>query len=244
MEDALYDQFYEVEQQHWWFVARQDILLRYLDNFIRLKPEARILDVGCGTGALLQELSKRAHAYGLDASERAIAYCRRRGLKNVYCGNLHAVPTNHLFDCITLFDVIEHLENDVDVLIDARSLLKDSGTILITVPAYQWMWSEHDVRNHHKRRYSAPQLRDVVRQAGYTVVHCTYFNTLLFPLALIRRLWSKAVNSHTNDLELPSQPVNALFREIFRVEKYLLPWASLPFGVSIFCHAVKERLSP
>jgi len=242
MEEALYDQFYEVEQRHWWFVARQEILLRYFDQVVRLPPEAQILDIGCGTGALLEELSKRGRAYGVDASERAIEYCRKRGLTNVYCGNLDAVPTNQPFDCITLFDVLEHIENDIGVLKECSRLLTDDGCVLITVPAYQWMWSEHDVRNHHKRRYLASSLRAVAQQAGFRVVHCTYFNTLLFPLAVIRRMWGKVTGDAADDLELPPPPLNTFLRSVFRIEKYLVPWVSLPFGVSIFCHATKRTI--
>lgn len=243
MEEALYDQFYEVEQRHWWFVARQEILLHYLDNVLRLPRNARILDVGCGTGAMLEALSKRAHAYGVDASERAVEYCQKRGLNNVYCGDLNAVPSDNLFDCITFFDVIEHIENDVGVLQESLKLLTNDGSVLITVPAYQWMWSEHDVRNHHKRRYLTSNLRDTVQRAGFKVVHCTYFNTLLFPLALARRMWAKITNRMGDDLKMPPRVVNVALREVFRMEKHLVPWASLPFGVSIFCHATKQSVS-
>jgi len=240
MEEPLYRQFYEVEKRHWWFVARQEILLRYIDTVIKLSPDARFLDVGCGTGAMLEELSKRAEAFGVDASDTAIAYCKQRGLNNVYRGNLDVVPHTQSFDCITFFDVLEHIDDEVAVLKESLALLKSAGSILITVPAYQWMWSNHDVRNHHKRRYTAPRLRKTVQQSGLRIVHCTYFNTILFPLASARRMWIKIINDHGNDLELPSRPVNALLREIFRVEKYIVPHISLPFGVSILCHAVKQ----
>jgi SAM-dependent methyltransferase len=242
MDEYLYRRFYEIEQRHWWFVARQDILCRYIETVLKLPHDAHVLDVGCGTGAMLKELSKRYVAYGVDSSDTAIAYCNKRGLHNTFVGNLDALPENETFHLITFFDVIEHIDNDIDVLCEAFKLLNEGGSVLITVPAYQWLWSKHDELNHHKRRYTMHRLALTVQRSGFQLIHMTYFNTLLFPLAVIRRMWDKMLNDNVDDLALPPAIINKLFLEVFRLEKVLVPHLVLPFGVSILCHAVKPRI--
>ena len=241
MDESLYHQFYKVEQQHWWFVARQDILLAFIKEIIKLPPEAFVLDVGCGTGAMLDALSQLYAAYGVDFSPIAVEYCRKRGLSNVFCGNLGDIPVNKKFDLLTFLDVIEHIDDDLGILRQGWSLLKPEGSILVTVPAYQWLWSKHDELNQHKRRYTMQKLVHLVEKAGYTVRHSTYFNTFLFPLAVLRRTWGTIADRWHDDLALPSPLINNFFRGIFRAEKLLVQHMTLPFGVSILCHASKAR---
>ncbi len=241
MEEHLYQQFYEIENTHWWFTARRAILIAYLRQHAgdhRLK----LLDVGCGTGAILADASQYFEAYGMDASPHAIALCKKRGITNLHVGMLSEYPVTEKFDIITLLDVIEHIDDDLDVLRQTHARLNDGGHVLITVPAYQWLWSAHDEVNHHKRRYTRARLSTVVHRAGFHIEHLTYFNTLLFPLAVIRRGYAQLTGSQeADDFNIPISPVNVALRNIFRLERYALPHASLAFGLSVLCWATKPR---
>jgi SAM-dependent methyltransferase len=242
MEEPLYQQFYEIENDHWWFAARRKILIAYLRHRIDTSPRMKLLDVGCGTGAILAEASQYFDAYGLDASPQAVEFCQRRGLSKLFVGNLDDYPGGERFDIITLLDVIEHIDDDLGVLKQAYARLNNKGHVLITVPAYQWLWSSHDVVNHHKRRYTRHQLSTVVANAGFHVDHVTYFNTLLFPIALLRRVFARAINrQQADDFLIPSGPVNAALYGIFRLEQSAVPYATIPFGLSVLCWASKTR---
>jgi SAM-dependent methyltransferase len=239
MDESLYHQFFDVEKRHWWFAARQDIILAYVRDAIKLRADARILDVGCGTGAILEAFSRNHPAFGFDFSETAVAYCKKRGLDNVFSGSLADLASHGPFELITYFDVIEHTDDDDGILRQGLNLLKPGGHLLVTVPAYQWLWSNHDVLNHHKRRYTRGQLRRVVETAGFTVACCTYLNTLLFPAAVIVRYWANVTGKNYDHLAIPPPLLNILLKYVFRIEGSLIPLVTLPFGLSILCHGRK-----
>ncbi|HEY6951605.1 MAG TPA: class I SAM-dependent methyltransferase [Bacteroidota bacterium] len=242
MEDELYRKFYEVETRHWWFVARQRIIEDLIVRKAGIERGSRVLDIGCGTGAVLASFSQRYEAYGTDTSPLAIEFCRKRGLQNAYEGTLSSLPHPELkFDLVLLLDVIEHIDDDVAMLKDASNVLKPGGLALITVPAYQFLWSRHDTLNFHKRRYVKSQLRQVVEQAGLKIEFATYFNTFLFPLALVGRLFEKLFQGTTDrTLDLPPKPVNALLTATFSFEKNFIGNIPLPFGLSIIAMARKR----
>jgi 2-polyprenyl-3-methyl-5-hydroxy-6-metoxy-1,4-benzoquinol methylase len=240
MRDYLYPHLFKIEKEHWWFAARQQILLNYLMFHIKSPQKLRLLDVGCGTGALLELLSTRFDAAGIDTSPGAIEFCHKRGLTNTSVGDLASYPGSATFDIITLLDVIEHIEDDVEVLRQASRLLRNDGHVLITVPAFPFLWSVHDEVTHHKRRYVRSTLLRAVTSAGLRVQHLTFFNTLLFPVACVRRVLARLSASETaDDLEMPAGPVNTILRRIFELEKQLVPRTHLPVGLSLLCLASK-----
>jgi SAM-dependent methyltransferase len=238
MEERAYPRMYRVEKEHWWFAARLGIFLHYLDRRVHATPQTRVLDVGCGTGAVLEEFSRRYQAFGIDPSEQAIEFCRQRGLTNVWAGLLNDFQHDKPYDLITMFDVVEHVPDDIGLLKEARRRLVPGGQLMIAVPAYMWLWSHHDVGLHHQRRYSRGTLAPVVTGAGFTIEHLTYFNTLLLPAAVGRRIVQQITGGETmDDLELPSPGVNKVLRTIFELETPVLPSYSLPFGLSLLCLA-------
>ncbi len=238
MEEHVYPHMYRVEKEHWWFVARLKILLRFLSVRLHASSQTRILDVGCGTGAILEEFSRRYEAFGIDSSPQAVEFCRRRGLSNVSTGLLADFPSDRRFDLITMLDVVEHVDDDTGLLREARRRLTAAGHILIAVPAFPWLWSRHDDVLQHKRRYTRTSLGRVVTAAGFTIERMTYFNTLLFPLAVFRRFMAKVFNlPEMGDLEIPSRFTNSVLRRVFELEAGMLPSVSFPFGLSVLCLA-------
>jgi len=240
MEEHVYPQMYAVEKEHWWFTARTRILMRYLQSRLKLPGTARVLDIGCGTGAILEELSRRYQSYGTDTAPQAIAFCRQRGLTRLHLGPLESYPATEPFDLITMLDVIEHIEDDKAFLHSALSLLRPAGAVLIAAPAHPSMWSRHDEMLHHYRRYTKNAFCELVRSSGLHIERVTYFNSVLFPLAYMGRMATRTLNLKWNDLDVPIRPVNGALRFLFLLEAPLLPHVSFPFGLSLLCVARKR----
>lgn len=188
MEEQLYRKFFEIESTHWWFTARQRIVADVIARNVALSRGSKILDVGCGTGAILAMFSERFEVYGTDTSALAIDFCHKRGLVNVYCCTLDTFPRPELrFELVTMLDVIEHIDDDAGVVRSARELTMAGGHVLVTVPAYQFLWSRHDDLNHHKRRYHKQQLKNLLEKSGYEIQKiCTTIRSCF------RRRWSPA----------------------------------------------------
>ncbi len=235
MEKYLYPHFYEIENEHWWFAARQKILFNFVEKIFNFPNHANMLDVGCGTGAILDMFSKKFNCFGQDTSSDAIEFCKKRNLKNVYLGTLNEIELErNTFDLITAFDVLEHIEDEISVLKEMKNLLKDDGRILVTVPAFQFLWGIHDEVTHHKRRYIKPSLKNVIEKSGLKVERISYFNFFLFPIAVLKRFTAKLFNSNSaNDLEIPTPILNSILKNIFETEKNILPKINFPFGLSL-----------
>lgn len=237
MSPDAYLEMSETEDRHWWFRGRRQILSTLVKS-LGLPPQARILEVGSGTGGNLRMLSRFGvvSAMEMDASARQIAHRKLGDSFDVRAGHCPAeIPfRGERFDLICMFDVLEHIDEDTQTLRALGSLLAPGGRLLVTVPAYQWLWSAHDEFLHHKRRYTAARLRRVADNAGLAVRRLSYFNTLLFPLAAIARLKDRLLGSgKATGTDVPSGPVNSALERIFGLERHLLASASLPFGVSL-----------
>jgi SAM-dependent methyltransferase len=235
MERIVYDRMAELDERHWWYRARRDVLAALIERRIDLPTEARILEIGCGTGHNLQMLARFGAVEGieLDDAARAIAEARLgKPIGSSPLPGLIGVP-DRAFDLVAVLDVIEHVEDDVQSLQTIASKLRPGGKILVTVPAHQWMWSAHDVVNHHKRRYSAKSLRRLIEQAGLRVELLSPFNSLLFPLAAGARLAGRLMGKDSSDDALPPAPVNRLFEAIFGLERYAIGRVPFPPGVSL-----------
>lgn len=235
MNPELHNAMARVQALHWWFVARRRILADCI-SALSLPASADILEVGCGTGGNLAMLSRfgRLQAVEYDAEARAVA--AGLGVCTVHAGGLpEPLPfSEERFDLICLLDVLEHVDEDQESLARLRRLLKPEGRLLLTVPAYRWLWSEHDVEHHHRRRYTAGQLRTRAHAAGLVVVRLGYFNSLLFPIVAAVRLASKLTRRAGNSgLALPSPPLNCLLTEVFGLERHVVPYALFPAGTSV-----------
>jgi SAM-dependent methyltransferase len=236
MDRAVFDRMAEQDQVHWWYVARRRILADLIARETDLPADARILEIGCGTGHNFPMLERfgKLDAIELDDEARALA-SKRLGhpVANAALPELAGIEDG-AYHLIALLDVLEHVDGDRAALEAIATKLAPGGRILVSVPAYQWMWSAHDVAHHHKRRYSKTGLRRVAETAGLRVRRIGYFNSLLFPLAAAVRLAGKALGKKESDDKVPPAPLNKAFSAIFGLERHLVGRVPMPAGVSLF----------
>jgi SAM-dependent methyltransferase len=242
MERAVYQRLDKLEQDHWWFVARRDIIAKMISRFAPGHQHLKLLEAGCGTGGNLRMLSGfgKIEAFELDDEARNIA--KSKISVNVMPGILPAgIPFSPgQFHVVGAFDVLEHVDQDVESMKMLGQQLTDDGRLFITVPAMPWLWSKHDETHHHFRRYTRASLDAALRSAGLEPVRVGYFNTLLFPLIAGLRLVRKALSlTETADDEMPSNFVNRILKSVFASERFAIGRMSAPFGVSLYAIARK-----
>jgi SAM-dependent methyltransferase len=239
MERIVYEQMAELDQRHWWYRARREVLAALIRREVQPPANARVLEIGCGTGHNLAMLGEFGSVDALELDDEARAVAEQRLGKSVMSAplpELAGVPERH-YDLIGAFDVIEHIDDDQAALASSAARLKPGGKLVVTVPAHQWMWSAHDVVNHHKRRYSKRALRALVQGSSLKLERSGYFNSLLFPLAVAERLSSKLRGKDDADLSLPPRLLNAALERVFALERHLVARLPLPPGLSLFAVA-------
>jgi SAM-dependent methyltransferase len=237
MREDIYHEMYRVEDAHWWFSAKREIIRSLLSRFAKSAPGARlrVADLGCGCGRLLEELCPSCDAAGIDLSPTAVEFCAKRGVTAV----LGALPDNiplpeNSFDAVILSDIIEHVDDDAAAVRAAARLLRPGGVMILTVPACPSLWSSWDEAHGHKRRYTARALRGAFAGAGLDVELLSFYNTFLFPAAVAGRFAKKiARRPSTAELALPPRWLNSILRSIFAAERHFLGALPLPFGLSL-----------
>ncbi len=230
-------QTHRVEDSHWWYRGRRRVLDRVIDN-MRLPARARILDAGCGSGRNMVDLARQGTVTGVELSPASVEIARGRAVGEVLEGSILDMPLPaESFDLAVSLDVIEHLDDDAGALRELRRVVVPGGRLLVTVPAYQWLWSGHDEINHHHRRYTRRSLLTVAQRAGWECVRTTYFNSLLLPVAILLRaldpLSSKTTESSL-DLWVPPPPANwALERPLAMEAAVIGHGGRIPAGLSL-----------
>ncbi len=234
MERVVYDRIRVLEQDHWWFAGRRRILTGLIGD-LPLPPDARILEVGCGAGGNIGMLRGFGSVRAMEPDGPSRAYASERHDMTVDDGRLpDGTPyAPGSFDAVCAFDVVEHVDDDTATVGALARLLDRNGYLVVTVPAYGWMWSAHDEAHHHKRRYGRAQMERLFRDAGLEIVRASYFNSLLLPLAAGVRLAKRLVGIKSEDDAMPPASVNRLLERIFSSEAGWLRRRSLPFGLSI-----------
>jgi len=239
MERVVYQQMAELDDRHWWYRARREILAELIRREGELPRDAAILEIGCGTGHNLAMLGEFGHVDALELDEEARAISEKRLGRTVMSSplpELAGVPDRH-YDLIGAFDVIEHIDDDAAALAAIATKLKPGGKFMMAVPAHPWMWTAHDVVNHHKRRYSKGALKTLVENSPMRLEKIGYFNSILFPLAVAQRAVSKVRGRDSADVKLPVAPINLALEKIFASERYLVGRFPLPIGLSLFAVA-------
>jgi SAM-dependent methyltransferase len=239
MERIVYDQMAELDERHWWYRARREVLEALIRRVVRPPRDAKILEIGCGTGHNFAMLSGFGHVDALELDEEVRRFAERRLGREIMSAplpELTGVPDSR-YDLIGAFDVIEHIEDDRAGVASIATKLKPGGKFVMTVPAHAWMWSAHDVVNHHKRRYSKRALRRLIQGSPLRLEAIGYFNSLLFPAAVAERLASKARGKEDAELKLPAAPLNAALERTFATERHLIGRVPLPPGLSLYAIA-------
>ncbi len=235
MDRVVYDRMAAHDTTHWWYRARREILSDFLKRWGAVPADARILEIGCGTGHNLPMLARFGEVDAIEIDEAAAAQASERLGKRVGSSPLPELDGVQpgSYDLVAVLDVVEHVEGDVAALKAIARALKPGGQILITVPAHQWMWSAHDVVNHHKRRYSKKTLVAALDKAGLAYRKLGWFNSLLFPVAVAARFAGKLTGKDDSDDSPPPKWLNSAFEKIFALERHMVGRVPLPPGLSL-----------
>jgi SAM-dependent methyltransferase len=230
-------QTHRAEDRHWWYQGRRRVLERAIER-LGLPEHARILDAGCGSGRNMVELARLGAVTGVELSGTSVELARERGVGEVLEGSVMDMPFDDAtFDLTVSLDVIEHLEDDVGALRELRRVTRLGGALLVTVPAYQWLWSGHDEINHHHRRYNRRTLLAAAENAGWHLESSTHFNSLLLPVAILLRALERFKPSTTKsslDLWIPPAPLNWALRQPLNLEAAVIGrGGSIPAGLSL-----------
>lgn len=249
MNEEMYEKLNETESYHWWFKAKREIVMKLAMPYLGLvdKKKLELADMGCGTGLMLHELERYGEVTGYDYTDTALDYCRKKTnarLIKIDLGDFSFSPINQ-YDIVFALDIIEHIENDKVAIDNIYKSVKCGGHAVITVPAFQWLWSQNDINNMHRRRYSLKQLNKLAEKAGFKVEYISYYNFWLFLPIVIMRVLTKIfqVDKHSS-IEYGSgkSVLNGFLYRIFSSEgKRISSHRSFPFGVSVIMLVMKEK---
>ncbi len=247
MNKSSYQEMYDIQNEHWWFIGRRKFIKKILNQYLSQPPE-KILEIGSGAGGNIPLLSTYGELEITDIEEKAILFCRQIAEENgINLKSIHgdfqekySRDSKKTFSAICMFDVIEHIKEERQILNLCSDLLTEKGKIFITVPAYQWLWSVHDDYFHHERRYTKKSLQKILNESEFKILDCGYFNSLLFPVAVIQRLLEKLVGAGRGNVTLPNKLINQILMRIFSLESKLYKFSRFSFGLSIWMVAEKK----
>jgi len=241
-----YQVMYEVEDTYWWYVGMRSIFLSLLDGHYKTRTDLNILDAGCGTGAMLSHLRPYGEVVGVDVSSEAIRLAATRDVEgcDLVQSSLTDLPfADGAFDLITSFDVICCIENEELAFGELGRVLKPGGRVIVNLPAYNPLRSEHDLAVHIKRRYTRSDIAFETEKVGLTVERIAHANTLLFPVAaavrIAKKIPDKSASEARSDLRKLPDVLNRWLARVLFLERALLRKVDLPFGLSVICVARK-----
>lgn len=235
MDRDVYARMDQLEANHWWFVGRREIIRAAITKLIPLPQKPSILEAGCGTGGNLAMLSSLGDLDAFEFDDIARKRAEEKSNRSLPFGALpDRIPgDDSAYDLIGLFDVLEHVEADEASLAALGARLTPEGRLILTVPAYGWLWSKHDERHHHFRRYTKASLTEAAQAAGLKVERSFYFNSFLFPVVVAIRALKALFRRDTPDDDLPGPIINRLLSRVFRTERHLVGTIPMPFGLSL-----------
>lgn len=234
MKASEYEVMASVEDRHFWFVTTRAIVRDELQK--RLAGEGRlILDLGAGTGGTIRALKGLGRFIGLDLSVKACKFGAQRTDAPYVLGSALQIPLmDKSLDAVLALDVFEHIEDDLQAVIEVRRVLKDGGVLIATVPCHPWLYSAHDRALHHVRRYRKQDFLRLLQDSGFSICRASYTNCFLFPIVACARLAGKVLKSEAkSDATVKLGALNDVFKVIFSLERRLLKHRDLPWGVSL-----------
>lgn len=241
-----YKRIEKFEKTYWWHIGRLFLLEKLVKRYFSYNTHNLFLEIGCGTGETMKLLNKYGDTTGLDISQEAIDYCRKKGLKRLHKRNISTMnidPHIKKYDGIFALDVLEHIQDDVHTMTRAAQMLKNGGIFVIMVPAHKFLWSEHDEALHHKRRYHSLEITQKLDDAGFDLIKKSYFVTLgFFPITFFRfwnNIFGKTAYPKTSYVNLPIY-LNKFVTYLLKLEAYLVIFARLPVGTTIVAVARKR----
>lgn len=242
MRKDLYDEMFLQEKTYWWHVAKRSLVHEAMAKNLKYTNTSKVLDAGCGTGAMLEELTKKyKNCFGSDVSPKSISFCKQREINNVRVVNFEKkLPfKTRFFDAITCLDVLEHVTGDQELLNEFHRVLVPGGRLYLTVPAYNFFWTYWDEMLGHKRRYRRSDLIKKLKIAGFTVKYSSYFYSFLVPVTLVFRLIKSVTKNHNSDFIQVHPVVNTILLWLCRVERWVVFNFSVLVGLSIFLEVKK-----
>ncbi len=243
MKKIAYKEMYENEMSHAWYIATRKLMIKNITKY--LKKDEKILDAGCGTGGTIQFLKKAgfSNIYGVDVNKDAIGYCQKRGIKNICIGNLNNLDfKRNSFDAVICLDVLYHKNiNKSTALNQFNKVLKKGGILYLQEPAFDWLKSEHDKVIETESRFTDGEIRKLVQNSGFTIIKLSYFNFLLSPIIILKRILEKLFvkNRKTSDVYRQNRSVNFIMLQILYLETKIIENFNIPFGISIICISKK-----
>ncbi len=237
----LYQDLYQTEEDHWWHRAKRQFVSLFIHKYATKKTSS-ILDIGCGTGKNMEEFASLGNVWGVDISDDALHFCKKRNLIQVKKGEAEKLPFGEkTFSTICILDVLEHVD-DKKSFSEIRRVLVDGGSVVITVPAFSWLWSKWDEILHHKRRYTKEQLSHILKESGFKVIRSTYIHSfLIFPVIVVRGLKGLQKKEYSSDFQVNNRSINAIFMFLSKLEQFWVTYYDMPFGTSILCIAQKVK---
>lgn len=247
---------FAIEDRHFWFQGRNPILSAIIRQLTReLQPGYRVLEVGCGTGSVLRALEQACpdgSVYGMDLFREGLDYARMRVKCPLIQGDIHWPPFGAIYQVIGMFDVLEHLADDLEVLQDLYRMLSPGGAMVLTVPAYPSLWSYFDEASHHVRRYEKEELRSRLVEAGFVVEYISPYMMSIFPLVWLNRrlatLWpgnSSSDMKRNHELSSKELRITPVVNEVLtwllaREARSILRRKNMPVGTSLIAIARKK----
>lgn len=244
MQKAEYIRMAERETSYWWHLGRLHLIEAYLKQVSKSKKPLKILNVGCGTGGTISLLERYGMVDNVDVSDDAIAFTKQRGYSRLKKVDGISLPyEENSYDLVVAFDVLEHIDDDHGALQEWRRVLKDGGMVLITVPAYRWLWTEHDVSLQHFRRYTRKHLRSTLEGANLNVQHLSHAFVVFLPLIVgfrfLHKLSGRATTAETSYVNVAPW-INTFFIQILKTEAKFHPRVAFPAGTSIIASSLKH----
>lgn len=247
MEAIEFQKLNEVQDTNWWFAAQRRLVTDYLEKNYGRSNHLRILNVACACGTYSRHMARFGKIYNIDISKEALKYCLNNGVREVVQADATLLPfKENSFDLVLAIDAFEHFPDDRQAMKEIRRVLKEGGRMLLTVPAFNFLWSPHDEALHHLRRYTATGLVPKILDSGFKVEFVSYWTMLLLPAIYIFRRIRKILSSETDTpksdlfIALP-RPLENLLGFTLGLETFLMKRnLKLPFGLSLFCSVICE----